>query len=710
MNVKPGGLRRDTSTLEPFFSPRSIAIVGLSRTALEGPNSVLNTLKNFGFPGDIHIVNPNIPASLAENVHASIGDLPEQVDVAIVVVTRHRVLQVLEECVRKGIKAAVVITQGFADADEEGARLQEQIVLLTRENDIRVLGPNTIGLSNAFSSFTSSFIEMHNAKLPIGLISQSGLFMMGHNIVGDEPAGFGMAVDIGNGSDVRLIDVLEYYGQDDRIEVIQCHVEGIEDGAAFLEASARIGKEKPIIIYKSGVSEAGRAAVASHSGAAAGEAEVYQAAFRKAGLIQADSVEELRLLTKAFATYRPPAGNRVAIVSFSGGAAIMAIDALEAAGLQKAELSEQTIAQLKPLYPDWMDVGNPLDIWMAVAKDFHTIYPQVLETVLLDPGVDSVICIYPSFSLPKYEEYDSSRHISSLAGRYPGKPVFCWTYGVNVSGFSEQVERDGSCMVFPSLRGAAETLTRMIEYDRTRSSAAVTSEPVTARSPAVSATLENAVAAGKSYLFHEGFEILEAYGAETAPWKTVAQRGALEEAAAQVGFPLCMKVISDDVIHKSDSGGVKLNIRDTVEVVAAYDQMMKEITKANPGAVIDGVLLQAMVSKGKEIMIGVKSDPVFGHCMVLGAGGVYAEILNDFAFRLAPISRADAYSMIDELACAPILKGARGEPSCHLDGIVDVLLGVSHLVCTHPEIKELDLNPIMVTEEKAVVVDVRIII
>ena len=710
MNVEPDRCRRDTSSLEPFFSPRSIAIVGLSRTALEGSNSVFNTLKNFGFSGGIHIVNPNIPASLAENVHASISDLPEQVDVAIVVVARHLVVQVLEECVKKQIKAAIVITQGFADADAEGARLQDLIVRLTRENDIRVLGPNTIGMSNAFSNFTSSFIEMHNARIPVGQISQTGLFMMGHNIVGDEPAGFGMAVDIGNASDVGLIDILEYYGQEDKIKVIQCHVEGIEDGAAFLEASARIGKEKPIIIYKSGVSEAGRVAVASHSGAAAGEAQVYQAAFRKAGLIQADSAEELRLLTKAFATYRPPTGNRVAIVSFSGGGAIMAIDALEGAGLQKAELSEQTIERLKPFYPEWMEVGNPLDIWMTVAKDFHRIYPVVLESVLLDTGVDSVICIYPSFSLPKYDEYDSSRHIPSLARKYPEKPVLCWTYGVNVAGFSEIIERDGSCMVFPSLSGAAGTLAKMIEYGRTRSSTIATPEPITQRRTAVQAVLKIAHAAGKGYLFHEGFEILEAYGAETAAWKTVTQKGELEAAGTQVGFPLCMKVISDDVIHKSDSGGVRLNIRGTAELTAAYEKMVTDIAKANPGAIIEGVLLQAMVSKGKEIMIGVKSDPVFGHCLVLGAGGVYAEILNDFAFRLAPINRADAYGMIDELACAPILKGVRGEASCDIDGIVDVLLSISNLVCAHPEIKELDVNPIMVTEEKAVIVDVRIII
>ena len=701
-------MKPNARTLDLFFKPRSIAIVGLSRDALSGPVSVLNTLRGYGYKGNVSIINPNMTGAQHEGAYPSVSAVPDRVDLAIIVVGRSRVPDALRECAASGIRAAIVITQGFADADEEGARLQQEIVQICRTHAIRVLGPNTLGVSNAFADFTSSFIEVHNSKEPVGIISQSGLFMMGHHIVNNEPTGFGMAVDLGNACDIGLVEILEYYEEDENIRVIHCHVEGIEDGEGFLNAAARIAREKPIIMYKSGVSDTGRTAVAWHSGAAAGENEIYQAAFSRAGLVSAASAEELWVLTKAFATYSPPKGKRVAVMSFSGGAAILAIDALEGAGLELAELSESTIEGARAFYPSWMAVDNPLDVWMAVSKDFHERYPRILELLMQDDAVDSVICIYPSFSLPKYDAYDCSRHIRHLSRAYPDKPVLCWSYGLDVEGFSRSVEADGTSMVFPSLEDAANTLVKLARYGESRSMTLDEPRRLSVESVAVKDILAKAKIAGRESISTEGFEILEAYGIRTTGWQVLTD--GVSALSGDIRFPVCMKVVSSEVLHKSDVGGVILDIMNPDELADSYRRIVDVTRVHHPPVQIAGVLVQEMAPSGKEVMIGAKKDAVFGHCLILGAGGIYTEALNDYALRLAPISREDAYEMIDEIAYSKILKGVRGEAPCNLDAIADTLQRVSQMVCDNPEIVELDINPVIVNEREAFAVDVRTII
>ena len=700
---------RPSAALARFFDPRSIALVGLSREAVSGPVSVLNSLHSFGYNGEIHVINPNLSVLQNACVHASINELTERVDLAVIVLPRALVLAAIRECIDKGIRGAIVITQGFADADQEGADLQKEMVRLAQEHDFRILGPNTMGLSNAYTGFTSSFLELCNERSPIGVISQSGLFMMGHHVINNEPAGFGMAVDIGNGCDIGITDILDYYGAADEIRVIQCHVEGIVDGAAFLESAARISARKPILVYKAGVSKTGQRAVASHSGAAAGENEVYRAAFRKAGLIRADNAEDLRVLSKAFATYLPPRGPRVAVISFSGGAAILAIDAIESAGLTLATLSEATIEAAAEYFPPWMTVNNPLDVWIGVSKDFHTRYPRILNLVLRDEGVDSVICIYPSFTMPKHALYDSARHIRQCAKDHPEKPVLCWSYGLDVAGFTKSIEADGTSMVFPSLGAACLALTKLLEYRAVRARRPIERPRLEVNRARAGAVLERARTEGRRYLFTEAFEILEAYGVALPAWRMARTKEQVTQISTAFRYPACMKITSSDIMHKSDVGGVTLNIDSPAELLDNYLSMMAAVSSTRPGAEIDGVLIQEMAANGKEVMVGVKKDPVFGHCLILGAGGVYIEILDDYAFRLTPISERDAYSMIDELWYSTILRGARGEPACDLPAIVKLVLRVSQLVCDHPEIAELDINPLIAHEHGLTVVDARIV-
>jgi acyl-CoA synthetase (NDP forming) len=703
---------RDVRFLDKFFGPEKVVIVGLSRSAIGAPVSVLTTLNDYGYAGEIYVINPNMTQADADNfnVCASLDELPDDIELAVVSVAREHVGNVLEGCAAKGIKGAIVITQGFADADEEGERLQEDMLTLVRDNGMRILGPNTIGIADAFACFTSSFIELENDRTAIGQVSQSGLFMMGHHLINNEPAGFCKSIDLGNASDIDLVDVLTYFGQSGDVDVIQCHVEGIVDGGAFVEAASRISKEKPIVLLKAGRSETGQAAVASHSGAAAGENEVYDAAFRKAGIVPASNPEELRLLSKAFVTYAPPKGKRVAVVSFSGGGAILAIDAIEGAGLEMAKLSKDTISDIEDLFPPWLTVGNPVDIWIPVAQDFDGSFPRILERVMQDDGVDAVICIYCSYTLPKYDALNSSKYIGKIGARYPDKPIMCWTYGLDIAGFSRKIEEQGTAMVFPSLEAAGTTIAKMADFETNRHlSVKETSSVFDVDDARVNSLLATARQAKSNYLFTESLEILEAYGINLAPWHFVNDESELARNAAEIGFPVCMKIVSADILHKSDSGGIRLNIEDERELIESYRGMCDDVLLYDPKATISGVILQAMAPKGKEVMIGAKQDPTFGPCVIVGTGGIYTEVLNDYTFRLAPLNEFEARKMLAELKLYPLLEGVRGEAPCEIDSIVDTVLRVSQLVSTHVAIKEIDINPLIVNEQGSIIVDARII-
>lgn len=697
--------------LDLFFAPASVAIVGLSRAAVGSPVSVLTTLRDYGYGGRIHVVNPNMESGPGFRAWARLEDIDDAVDLAIVSVARERVAAALASCIDKGIGAAIVITQGLADADAAGTRLQAEMVALARAGGLRILGPNTIGVANAHARFSSSFIETRHDTVPIGLISQSGLFMMGHNLVTDEPGGFCMSIDLGNACDIGWVEALDYYGRTDAVRVIACHLEAVDDGPAFVETARRVGRDKPVIALKAGRSRAAQAAIASHTGVVAGENRVYEAAFRRAGIVPARNAEELRLLAKAFATYAPPARGRVAVVSYSGGGAILAIDAIEQAGLELAALAEDTRRALAPLFPDWMEVGNPLDVWIAVGRDYHTAFPGILERVLADDNVDAVLCIYCAYSLPKYADFDASLHIPELAAAHPRKPILGWSYGAAIAGFTERVERAGNAMVFPSLEDATGALARMVAWrNRRRGDGRAPTAPPTVDRAVPAAIIAEATRRGRSCLFAEGLAILDACGIELAPWAFAAGEEELLARAAELPYPLCLKVASADIVHKSDSGGVRIGLADRTALVAGYRGLMDDVARRAPGAAIDGVVVQAMATGGHEAMIGARRDATFGPCVALGAGGIHAEIIDDVAVRLAPVGEAEAHEMIEELAFGKILKGARGGAACDVASLVDALMRVAALICRHPEIREVDVNPLIVDASGAVAVDARIIL
>lgn len=697
--------------LEPFLRPRSVAIIGLSRSAIGKPISILTTLTDLGYRGRIHIVNPGMTSAPGAEICGRVSDLPSGVDLAIVSVERSRVPGTLEECVAAGIRAAVVITQGFADADSEGARLQKEIVALCRRTGLRVIGPNTIGLTNLNARFTSSFIEMGSDSLPVGQVAQSGFLMMGHHLINNETAGFCQSIDLGNACDIGLTDVLEHFAEDDEVRAIECHIEAIDDGPGFMEAARRITRSKPMVVLKAGRTEAGQAAVASHTGNVAGQARLYDAAFRQAGVIQAESAEELRLLSKTFAIFRAARGKRVAVVSFSGGGAVLAIDAMDRAGLELAPLSRHTTEAIRDLFPDWIGVHNPLDIWIPVSKDLHGAFPRIMQAVLDDPNVDGVLSIYCSYTQPKYADFDVSEHIRRLSKAYPEKPILCWSYGQDIEGTTRKIEADRSSMVFPTLDGAARAMATLAEQGaRQAAPAPVPAKARRSDTALAEALLRKAREAGESYLFTEAMEILEIYGLPVVRWAHARSEAELAERGSELKAPFCLKIDSPDVIHKSDSGGVMLGIGSSAELAAAGRTLKERVRAQLPMARLTGIVVQEMAAPGTELMMGMIRDATFGPCLVFGSGGVLAEVMDDFAFRIAPLTEADVRAMIGETAVAKVMDGVRGQPPADREALVEMLLRLSQIACSHPEIREIDLNPVFAGPDGATIVDVRMLL
>ncbi|MBU2549225.1 MAG: CoA-binding protein [Proteobacteria bacterium] len=438
------------------MNPGSVAVIGASRRTGKGSFNLIENMREFGFTGRIFPVNPLAEEIMGLEVFKSVGEIGEAVDLAVIAAPRQEIPRLLEECADQGIKGAILVPQGFADADETGRALQESLTRIARERGIRALGPNTLGVVDAFSGFSSSFMPLPRDRSPVGLICQSGLFFVGAPIF---TGLIGKAIDVGNGCDVGFCDALEYFEHDDDIRLVFIHMEGVGPGRRFMEAARRVARRKPIVALKAARSPSGAKAAASHTGSLVGDALVYDAAFQRAGIIPVRGQEEIHDSVKALLSAPLMQGRRVAVITFTGAGGIMLIDALDARGLELARLSPETIRRVQDVSPPWMPIGNPLDIWPALMKQgMGHVYRLTLEAVLQDEAVDGVVCIAIAPDLPENEHLDATGVIGETAALYPGKPVTAWLYGPNQAEVSRRLEAGGRVVVLPSLERAARTL------------------------------------------------------------------------------------------------------------------------------------------------------------------------------------------------------------------------------------------------------------
>ena len=447
--------------MKHFMEPQSVAIIGISRRSGPGSYNLMENMINYGYKCEIFPINPKAKDILGVKAYPSVKDVGQEIDLAIVSLPRDLVVESVKECIDAGVKAIIVVTQGFADADVKGKELQQEMVNAARHNGVRILGPNTLGVVNNFNRFTTSFMPLTREKAPVGLICQSGVFFVGAAVFSGQ---LGKGIDIGNACDIGFCEALEYLGDDPDIKIIAIHMEGLEQTRRFLSIAARIAKQKPIIVFKTGQSEAGAKAAASHSGAMAGHYQIHKSALKQVGLLFLDKDGQMGDAVRTLLHQPTMRGRRIAVITPTGAGGIMASDALENHGLELASLSERTISRIANLSPEWMPLGNPLDIWPAIMRHgLKDVYAEAVDAVIDDPNVDGILCLGIAPELPDFAFLDASEDVNRAVPKESQKPVVGWLYGPNAKEISERFEKEKKVTVFQTIEKAAWSLSLLQE-------------------------------------------------------------------------------------------------------------------------------------------------------------------------------------------------------------------------------------------------------
>jgi len=669
---------------------------------------VLANLKDGGFSGALYPVNPKAGEILGLKAYPTVLDIPGPVDLAVIVIPYPLVPEALRQCGEKGVPAAVVISAGFREAGREGLERELELVQIARQYHIRLIGPNCLGVIDTHTPLNATFAAGMPPGGPIAFMSQSGA--LGTAVLDMAMAGrigFSRFVSLGNKADVNEVDLLEAWEDDPGSKVILAYIEGLPDGQKFMEVARRVTRKKPVVAVKSGVTRSGARAVSSHTGSLAGSEAAYHAAFRQAGVIRAESMEHLFDLALAFAYQPLPRGDRIAIVTNAGGPGILATDALEHAGLQLARLRPETVQALMADLPSAASAANPVDVLGDALADR---YEHALRLVLADPGVDGVLVIVTPQAMTQIEE---TAHVVGRVARETEKPVLGCFMGESRIAAGIAILQQYGIPNYPFPERAAAALAAMVRYRQERERPSYAPTHFEADTAAVRKVLDEARSQGRVSIGDaEARAILEAYGFPLPPSHLAATPEEAIAAAEEMGYPVVLKVASPDILHKTDVGGVRLNLRSPADVRDAFDLIVYRASRYVPGARIWGCLVQKMVPPGREVLIGMSRDPQFGPLVAFGLGGIYVEALKDVVFRVAPFGPEEAAEMIREIRSYPLLEGVRGEPPADHAALVDALCRVSQLVTDFPEIVELDINPLVVYEEGrgAVALDMRLVL
>ncbi|MBX6363794.1 MAG: acetate--CoA ligase family protein, partial [Gemmatimonadetes bacterium] len=704
----PRPAARGRETLDPVLRPRTIAVVGASRSRDTIGHKVLANLVDQGFTGAVYPVNPRAAAIRSMKAYPTVGAIPDPVDMAVVCVPKEHVLEVAEDCGRAGVRGLVVISAGFCEVGPEGAARERELLAIVRRHGMRMVGPNCMGVLNADPrySMNATFAPAMPPFGGAGFVSQSGaLGLSVLDYAREYGIGISQFVSIGNKPDVSGNDVLEYWEDDPTIEVILMYVENFGNPRRFLEIASRITKRKPIVVVKSGRSAVGARAATSHTGALAASDLAVGALLEQAGVLRAASIEELFDTAMAFGSRSLPRSRRTAVLTNSGGPGILAADALEHRGLDVVELAPSTTEALRPLFPAEASLRNPLDM---IASATPAGYRAALAALLGDDGVDAALAIFvPPLGVRQEEVAEA---IVAAAATRPDKPVLAVLMGREglPAGRAELHRARIPAYIFPeSAARALAALNRQREW---------TERPVSRPRPlpgidvaAARAIVDRALAEGRASLRSpEALELLAAYGIPITAMAFASSEDDAVAAATRLGFPVVMKVVSGDIEHKTDVGGVEVGIPGPDDARRAYRDLLARVAARVPGARIDGVLVQRMIRGGIETIAGINRERLFGPLLMFGLGGIYVEALRDVVFRVAPIGTLDADDMLAGIRAARILQGTRGRPPADRAALADALLRLSQLAVDIPEIQELDANPLLAFEHGIVAVDARV--
>ena len=683
--------------LDAIFRPKSVAVIGASSTPGKVGYVLANNLLKSGYDDPVYLVNVRGGEILGHKAYKSISDIPDEVELAVISIPSKYVLDTVVECGEKGVKALIVISAGFKETGHEGAELEKKIVEAAQKYGMRVQGPNCLGAINTHVPYDLSFASTLPKKGSIGFITQSGA--LGTAILDwiiAEEIGFGSIISLGNKADLDEVDFIEAMAENPEIKVILLYLESIERGRKFLEVASEVVKKKPIMVVKGGTSSAGAKAAGSHTGALVGSFLAYQKAFDKAGVILSESMEDLFNYAVAFTEQSLPEDEGIAIVTNAGGPGILSTDLIEKLGMKMASITDETRQYLKENLPAAASTGNPIDILGDALPDRYAI---ALEASLKDPNVHSVVVLLTPQAMT--DSLTTAKNLVEISKKYPEKPVLSVFMGGDwVDDAADYLKDNGvPCYNFPEK--GIKTLNALYEYSRHLKLPEL--EPPVFDDidrAKVKAIFDGAKEDGRNVLFpHEAAQVAKAYGIPAPGSGLATTADEAVEYAEEMGYPVVMKVVSPDIMHKTDIGGVELNLSNDRMVRIAFEEIMRKSRKAQPLAKIYGITVDKMVPRGREMIIGMSRDPQFGPMVMFGLGGIYVNFLKDVAFRLAPMNEREAQQMMEETRSYSLLKGVRGEAPADIDGIREAILRVGHLVWDFPELKDLDINPIFVYDE-----------
>ena len=684
-----------------FFSPRSVAVIGAAREPHKLGYSVLQNILQYGFQGKVYPINPTASEILELPCFPRVTDVPEAVELAIVVVPPAAVLQVISDCGQKGVRGAVVITAGFRETGPEGLKLENEMLALARRYGIRLLGPNCLGLIDTTSELNATFAAGMPAKGNIAFMSQSGALCQAIlDWSRDSGTGFSKFISLGNKADITETDIMEVLKEDEATKVI---MEGVAEGERFRQVAAAVTRVKPLILVKAGSTAAGARAAASHTGTLAGFDAAYDAVFKQTGVLRATSIENLFDIAFAFAYQPILQGDRLAIVTNAGGPGIMASDACERAGLRLASFTKETIDRLRTELPATANLYNPVDV---IGDADPGRYDLALQAVLSDSNVDGALVLLTPQAVTNVDE--TAEVILKAAADSP-KPIFASFMGGPAVAEGTRSLTFRGIPSYPFPERAVSSFSAMSHYRQWLERKPQPLESFKVNAQAAQTVLDDVKRLGRSLLSDmEARRVIEAYGLPTPDSCLAGSADEAVKAAADIGYPAVMKIVSPDILHKTDIGGVRVALESQEAVRGAYIEIVENANRLMPQAQIMGVDIQTM-ARGREVILGVSRDPQFGPMLMFGLGGVYVEVLKDVSFRIAPITRLDAMDMIHEIRSYPLLAGVRGEKTADIQAIVECLLRLSQLVTDFPQIMELDINPLMVGEagKGAIAVDCR---
>ena len=679
------------SSLTPFFKPQGVAILGASSKPNKLSYGILENLLKYNYQGGIYPVNPNAQEILGVKVYPELAQVPDPVDLAVIVLPVGMTLDTMQACAQRGIKAVIIITGGFREVGGEGAEIERKTLAFTRKHGMRVIGPNCVGTMDMRSGLNTTFIKGMPPRGPIAFISQSGAVCGGVvDLILESEVGFSHFASLGNEMDVSDADMIAYFGDDPDVKVIAVYLEGVQNGARFIEEARRVSRIKPIVMLKAGRNNAGARAVSSHTGSLAGSYAAYQAVFSQTGVLEVETLAELFNVAWALGTQKLPEGKRVAIATNAGGAAALLADNLSANGAELAELSVDTQTRLRSKLNPSAQVANPVDM-LGGAEPAD--YLWCLEQMMRDENVDVLAPVLVPQAL--VDPLGVAQAWAQAAGQTDKTMLTCLMGERSVRAARAFLNRTGVPVYqFPDQVGPVLRAMRAYgEYLRKPIYKPV--EPKKADKNVVCTILKTNT--GKAALGEfETRDLLEAYGIPNVPGGLAENAQQAVEIAENVGFPVALKIVAEGVLHKSDAGGIILNLGDKVSVSAGFKQLLSRIREQFPEASITGAMVEKMAPKGLEVIVGMRRDPTFGPMMMFGMGGTLVEQLKDISFRVAPLSAEDINEMVDSTIAGKLLKGVRGSALADIEAVQAVIAALSQLSLDFPEIEEIEINPLVV--------------